>query len=163
MPRMLRMPTWLALGALACAAQAWAAAPAAPTFVPVAHSALVTLEAANTPEGLQLRVRRTQAGAPLSLTQFAVSIDGTSAAATPRGDGSWLVTWPTAGAPRDGKLEAVITHDGIREVLSGAVPAPVGGAPGGAIGGRRQKQLAWWILNIVIVLIAAIAISRRMS
>jgi hypothetical protein len=26
-----------------------------------------------------------------------------------------------------------------------------------------HKQLAWWILNIVIVLIAAIAISRRMS
>jgi hypothetical protein len=28
---------------------------------------------------------------------------------------------------------------------------------------RDHKQLAWWILNIAIVLIAAIAISRRMS
>ena len=26
-----------------------------------------------------------------------------------------------------------------------------------------HKQLAWWILNIAIVLIAAIAISRRLS
>ena len=43
------------------------------------------------------------------------------------------------------------------------------GAPGPATSGAASalsashKQLAWWILNIVIVLIAVIAISRRMS
>ena len=28
---------------------------------------------------------------------------------------------------------------------------------------RDHKQMAWWILNITIVLIAVLAISRRMS
>jgi hypothetical protein len=45
---------------------------------------------------------------------------------------------------------------------AGSAPA-AGNAPG--VGGvlRNHKQMAWWILNIGVVLIAAIAISRRMS
>jgi hypothetical protein len=44
----------------------------------------------------------------------------------------------------------------------GPPPAP---APAGAAADllHDHKQLAWWILNITIVLIAVIAISRRMS
>ena len=75
----------------------------------------------------------------------------------------------TCALPISGKtLEVSVGHDGIHEVLSGRLAAA--GAPGpatsgaaGASGSGRQKQLAWWILNIVIVLIAVIAISRRMS
>jgi hypothetical protein len=74
-----------------------------------------------------------------------------------------------AGAKDAGKtLEVTVGHDGIHEVLSGRLAAAAG-APGPATSGAASasssshKQLAWWILNIVVVLIAAIAISRRMS
>jgi len=155
----------LVLGLLACAVHA--AEPVAPAFTPVAHSALVTVEAATTPADLILRLHRSEGAAPLVVTEFAVSIDGRNAAATPRTDGTWSVSWPASGGsapPR--KLEVMIAHDGIREVLSGELPAPGGGGHAAPVAGslwRDHKQLAWWILNIVVVLIAAIAISRRMA
>jgi hypothetical protein len=158
---------WLTVALLACVARALAADASAPAFTPVAHSALVTLEAARAPSGLTVRVRRTTGAAPLSVTELAASIDGKSVPVTPSADGSWLVAWPAAGAPSDGQLEVTVAHDGIREVLSGALPprdahaAASGSASGGVL--HNHKQLAWWILNIAIVLIAAIAISRRMS
>jgi len=75
-------------------------------------------------------------------------------------------------------LEVVVAHDGIREVLSARFLAPGTTAGAGASGSsssgavnsrgaaslwRDHKQMAWWVLNITVVLIAAIAISRRMS
>jgi hypothetical protein len=160
----LAVRTWLTVGALACAAAADGAAPA---FTPVAHSALVTLEAASTPAELTLRLRRTEGTTPLAVTELGVSIDGRSATATARADGSWSVPWPSPGSQGHGRLEVVIAHDGIREVLSGELPAQAagGGPPAATSGGvlRDHKQMAWWILNIGIVLVAAIAISRRMS
>jgi hypothetical protein len=153
---------FLVLGLLACAVQA--AQPVAPAFTPVAHSALVTVEAATTPADLILRLHRSAGAAPLVVTEFAVSIDGRNAAATPRTDGTWSVSWPASAAPPR-KLEVVIAHDGIREVLSGELPA-AGGSHAAPVAGslwHDHKQLAWWILNIVVVLIAAIAISRRMA
>ena len=69
---------------------------------------------------------------------------------------------------RGGKLEVLVTHDGIQEVLSATLPpsATSGGtADAGHTGSvlRDHKQLAWWVLNITVVLIAALAISRRTS
>ena len=153
------------LGVLACAVQA--AEPAAPAFTPVAHSSQVTLEAATTPADLILRLHRSEGTAPLSVTELTVSIDGRNAAATPRTEGTWSVSWPASGeGAAQRRLEVVIAHDGIREVLAGELPAPGGGGhPVSATGGlwRDHKQMAWWILNIAVVLIAAIAISRRMA
>jgi len=100
---------------------------------------------------------------------LSVTIDGRSEPATARPDGSWFAARP-AGVQDAGKtLEVTVGHDGIHEVLSGrlapsaaagAAPAPSGS--GGLMSGSR-KQLFWWILNIAIVAIAAIAISRRVS
>jgi hypothetical protein len=163
---------WLVAGMMAWMAQAGAAAPAAVVFAPVAHSAQLTLETASTPTGLTLRLRRTQGTTPLGVTDLTVAIDGHDAQLTPRGDDTWSAAWPAGSGARGGKLEAVLTHDGIREVLSGTLPgAPAatavsGAADGGRSGGgmlRDHKQLAWWILNITVVLIAALAISRRTS
>ena len=160
MQRVFRMRLWLAVGILACVVLAQAAPGAPPAFAPVAHSALVTLEAARTAGGLELRLRRPQGNAPVPVTAITVSIDGHSVAATAAADGTWSVPWPGGNASGDGQLEVVLTHDGIREVLSGRVP---GGTAGAASGLRDHKQLAWWILNIGIVLIAVLAISRRMG
>jgi hypothetical protein len=172
-----QMRRWLVAGVLtgltACGVQAGAAAEAAPAFAPLTHSAQLTLETAATPAELTLHLKRTQGTTPLAVTDLTVAIDGSSAQATRAGDDTWSVAWP-AGAARHGQLEVVVTHDGIREVLSGTLPAAAAGSPGSAGAGgaaqarhtgglRDHKQLAWWILNIVVVLIAAIAISRRTS
>lgn len=157
---------WLAAGVLACAAVAYATESTPPPTA-VGQSALVTLQAASSPEGLTLHVRRTAGTTPLIVTDLTVSIDGSTVPATRAADGSWSVTWPHAGARRAGHLEVVVAHDGIRELLSGTIAPSAAGAPAGAGAAaglwRDHKQLAWWVLNIAVVLIAAIALSRRMS
>src|SRR5437868_6334430 len=85
-----------------------------------------------------------------------------------RADGSWFVPLSNA-LLADDRLEVVVAHDDIREVLGGRITvAGAGSAAAHHAGGtasvlRDHKQMAWWILNITIVLIAAIAISRRLS
>ena len=163
---------WLVAGvvacsALACGPQLHAYDSAAVPLTPVAHSALVTLEAGPAAAGLVLRLRHTADQTPLSVTDLTVSVDGRSQLAMRREDGSWFV--PLSDAITDDQLEVVVTHDGIREILSGRITVPGAGsgsarnAGGAASVLRDHKQMAWWILNITIVLIAAIAISRRLS
>jgi hypothetical protein len=163
---------WLAAGVLACSAlacgpQLHASDSAAVPLTPVAHSALVTLEAGPAAAGLVLRLRHTADQTPLSVTDLTVSVDGRSQLAMRREDGSWFV--PLSAAITDDQLEVVVAHDGIREILSGRITVPGAGsgsarnAGGAASVLRDHKQMAWWILNITIVLIAAIAISRRLS
>jgi hypothetical protein len=166
MPAVLRFAVCLLAGALAGTSSTRATDSAPPAPAPVAQSAQVILAAAATPAGLTLRLRSAQGSAPLSVTGLAVTIDGKSAAATQRPDGSWWVPWPGPGVARAGKLEVLVMHDGIRELLSAALPAAAGTAGNPASSPsmlRDHKQMAWWILNIAIVLIAVIAISRRMS
>ena len=163
---------WLAAGVLACSAlacgpQLHASDSTAVPLTPVAHSALVTLEAGPAAAGLVLRLRHTADQTPLSVTDLTVSVDGRSELAMRREDGSWFV--PLSDAITDAHLEVVVAHDGIREILSGRITVPGAGsgsarnAGGAASVLRDHKQMAWWILNIAIVLIAAIAISRRLS
>jgi hypothetical protein len=162
--------TFLSVALTALCLGAAVAQPAGPPLAPLAHSALLTVEAAPAPGGLALRVRRTSGQAPLVVDDLAVTLDGRSEPATARPDGSWFAARP-AGVQDAGKtLEVTVGHDGIHEMLSGRLapsagsggtaPAPAGG--GGLISGSH-KQLFWWILNIAIVAIAAIAISRRTS
>jgi hypothetical protein len=165
---------WLAAGVLACsslvcAPQLPAADSAAAPLTPVAHSALVTLEAGPTAAGLVLQLRHTVDQTPVAVTDLTVSVDGKSQLAVRRADGSWFVPLSGGAAPANEQLDVMVAHDGIREALSGRVTVAAAGAPGArnASGApsvlRDHKQLAWWILNITIVLIAAIAISRRLS
>jgi hypothetical protein len=158
----------LACSSLLCAPQLHAAdSPAAPP-TPVAHSALVTLEAGPTAAGLVLRLRHTADQTPLSVTDLTVSVDGKSQLAMRRADGSWFVPLPGAAVANE-QLDVVVAHDGIREALSGRITVAGAGtgsarnASGAASVLRDHKQMAWWILNITIVLIAVIAISRRLS
>jgi len=164
----LRALLCLMAGVLACAAPARGAQPV-PAFTVVAQSSLVTLEAARTAAGIELRVRRNPGDVALPVTALAVSIDGHSAPASSSADGAWSVPWPTGAAPAAARLEVVIDHDGIREVLSGLLPGSPAGTAQSARGGAAadghhdHKQLLWWVLNIAIVLIAVLLISRRMS
>jgi hypothetical protein len=156
----------LVIAALAAAGLACAQAAAEPLFQPLAHSALISVEAAApAPDTLTLRIRHTADQTPVTPEQLAVTTQGRSLPATPNPDGTWSVALKNLGGKPPGKLDLTIGHEGIRELLSGTMAPPAAGTAAAAASGlvRDHKQLAWWILNIAIVLIAAIAISRRMS
>jgi hypothetical protein len=151
----------------ACVLGATVAQPAAPSPAPLARSTLLVVDVAPTAGGLALRVRRAADQTPLVVNQLTVTIDGRSEPATARPDGSWFVPRPAEAKDGGKTIDIIVGHDGIREVLSGrlaavaGVPAAAAGSAGAMSSGR--KQLLWWVLNIAIVVIAVIAISRRMS
>jgi hypothetical protein len=138
------------------------AADAPPALAPLARSAQAVLEAGRTPEGLVLHLKRADQTA-LAVSELTASIDGQSAAVQRRADGDWLIALPRAAHPA--ALQVIAAHDGIREIFIAQLsPAPVPAAAansGGLLHGHQQ--MAWWVLNIAVVLIAAIAISRRVS
>ncbi len=154
-------------GALACVAPALAGSPPGAAFAPVAHSALVTVEGVITSDTLVLRALRTADRQPLSGAELAVSADGRSVPTTPRPEGTWGVPLQALATKPPAKLSIVVAHDGLREVLEGQLPgsgaAPAVSQSGNAASTLIHKQIAWWILNVVVVLIGVIAVARRMS
>jgi hypothetical protein len=133
-----------------------------PILAPLAHSTALTLEGASVPGALILRVRASAAGTPLNVSDLAASIDGKEMPATLQADGAWRVALPGHPGASEARLDVAVTHDGIRELLTAkvALSAPTAPQSGGA---GVHNQLVWWVLNIAIVLIAALAISRRTS
>jgi hypothetical protein len=167
---MKHVRNWLALLAVGALPVVAAGAPAgpAPVFVPLAHSTLVTVEATRDAGTLLLRVWGTRNEIPLAGAQLQVTLDGHNLPVTPRPDGTWEAPLGSLASSPDGTLEVTVAHDGLREILGGRLPG-AGGTGGGSaarVGAgflKAHKQLAWWILNIAVVLIGVIAISRRMS
>jgi hypothetical protein len=157
----------LACVLLACVSQASAADPPAKPIqvgattpeIPIAHSALLAIDATPTAGSLDLRVRRVRDRSSVSSDDVTVTIDGKSEPYTRGSDGSYQL--PIADLRGDGtrEVDIVVGHDGIREILSGKISLPEAVSASSLF--RDHKQVAWWILNIAIVLIAAIAISRR--
>ena len=155
---------WPLAAILALTAVAPRSGPVEPIPAPLAHSALITLEGAVTPGALVLRVRPNTAGTVANVSDFAVSLDGRPLPTTARADGAWRVPLPAASAGGAGQLEVRVTHDGVSEILNAQIPLarPEPVAATGLMSGAH-KQVVWWILNIAIVLIAALVISRRTS
>ena len=171
---MVRFPAWILLAALACTAAVSAepgvaAAPAAAApMIAVAHSAGLSVEGGVAGGVLTLRVRRTSDPQPLKVTDLAVRLDGRTLPVMARTDGSFAAPLKDVPPHAPGKLEIIVAHDGTLEALDGQLPAgpPAAGAGsggGGTLGALIHKQMSWWILNVVIVLIGVIAVSRRMS
>jgi hypothetical protein len=161
-----RYLTALLVAALTATGLACAQAAPEPLFQPLAHSALISVDATvPAPDTLTLRIRRTADQSPPAAVQVEVRAQGRALPVTANADGTWNVAMKELAGKLPGQLDLVVSHDGIRELLSGTLappaPATATNAAAGLLG--NHKQLAWWILNIAIVLIAAIAISRRMS
>lgn len=129
----------------------------------VASSALLTLTVA--PAGapsdhaLSLQVFRTSdhrlIAGPGNVT---ATVDGHSVPLTAQPDGTYLLSTSGQGGGAH-SLGVVVAHDGIRELLTGTVSLPQQRNLLESIQGHGMS--AWWVLNIVIVLIAVIVISRR--
>jgi hypothetical protein len=125
----------------------------------VARSALLTLSAAPADHGLSLQVARISDHRPIiGPGGVAVTLDGHSVPVTAQPDGSYLIsTRAQSGGAHS--LGVVVTHDGIRELLTGTVTVPQQRGALDVLEGHGM--FAWWVLNIAVVLIAVIVISRR--
>lgn len=156
--------TALAALALAFAGPSTAAAAdaAPPAAIPVAHSALLTIDASVTDGGVALHIKHASNQIPIDGQNVTVSVDGKEHPVTPQPEGTFLLA--TKDLPGDGErqLDIVVAHDGIREILTGKITLPKTSSATADLW-HDHKQMAWWILNIAVVLIAVMAISRRTS
>ena len=141
---------------------ALAADPTPPTpAIPVAHSALLSIDATLTDDGLALHIKHAGNQIPIDGRDVTVSVDGKSQAVTAAPEGTFLLSTKNLAGDGERQFDIVVAHDGIREILTGKVIVPKVGATLDLW--RDHKQMAWWILNIAIVLIAVMAFSRRQS
>ena len=125
----------------------------------VASSALLTLTVLPVDHALSLQVSRTSdhrliAGAG----NVTATLDGHSVPLAAQPDGTWLLSTTGEGGGAH-TLGVTVSHDGIRELLTGTVSLPQQQSLFESIQGHGMS--AWWVLNIVVVLIAVIIISRR--
>jgi hypothetical protein len=141
----------------ACAADTPAAATAAP--IPVAHSALLTINATPTQDGLALHILHAGNQIPIDGRDVTVSIDGKDQPVTAEPEGTFLFSTKDLDSNGERQIDITVAHDGIREILTGKIALPKASAASSLW--SDHKQMAWWVLNIVIVLIAATAFSRK--
>jgi hypothetical protein len=125
----------------------------------VAHSALLTVDALANADTLQLRIRRVSDQSLVSSDDVTVTLDGRNQPVTRQSSGAYELAINNFRGDGARDVDIIVAHDGIREILSGKVTVPEASSAGSLL--SDHKQVAWWILNIVVVLIAAIAISRR--
>jgi hypothetical protein len=125
----------------------------------VARSALLTLTAAPSDHSLALHVARTSdhslIAGPGNVT---ATLDGHKVPVAAQPNGTYLISTRDESAGTH-TLGVVVSHNGIRELLTGTVSV------------RQQQSIldmmeshgmsAWWVLNIAVVLIAVLIISRR--
>ncbi len=133
----------------------------APALIDVAHSAQVTVEASESHDAVTFWIRRVSDKKPVGGKDVTVSIAGKSQVVTQRTDGSYSIPADDLSGKEAKPVELIVGHDGIRELLDGQLPPPPDSSGGGLLGGHNQ--LAWWIINIGVVLIGVIALSRKKS
>ena len=154
--------TALVAFALAIASPSTRAAtdPAPPAVIPVAHSALLIIDATTTDSGVALHIKHASNQIPIDGQNVTVSVDGKEHPVTPQPEGTFLLS--TKDLPGDGErqLDIVVAHDGIREILTGKITLPKTSSAATDLW-HDHKQMAWWILNIAVVLIAVLAFSNR--
>lgn len=157
--------TALAALALAGPSATAAADPAPPTptaAIPVAHSALLIIDATRTDNGLALHIKHAGNQIPIDGQNVTVSVDGKDHPVTPQPEGTFLLATKDLAGDGERQLDIVVAHDGIREVLTGKITLPKVSSAASDLW-HDHKQMAWWVLNIAVVLIAVLAISNRSS
>lgn len=137
-----------------------ASAPTSPNGTAVvARSALLKLTATPADGSLALRVIRldnqrlvTGAG------NVTATLDGHRVPLTAEPNGTYLLPLHGSDAGRQ-SLRVVVAHDGIRELLTGTVVVPRKGSFLDSLQGHGMA--AWWVLNVAVILIAVLVISRH--
>lgn len=125
----------------------------------VASSALLTLTAAPSDHSLALQVVRASDHQPIvGPGHVTVTLDGHSVPVVVQPNGTYVIsTRDESGGTHS--LGVAVSHDGIQELLTGTVSVPQQQGLFDVIEGHGMS--AWWVLNIAVVLIAVLIISRR--
>jgi hypothetical protein len=152
--------TLAAGGPVALALESTPNPPTTPT-IPIAHSALLTIYGVPKADGLALHVQHAGNQIPIDGRDVTVSVDGKNQPVTAEPEGTFVLPTKDLGGDGERQLDIVVAHDGIREILTGKVTLPKVGSTLDLW--RDHKQMAWWVLNIGVVLIAVMAFSRRSS
>lgn len=125
----------------------------------VARSALLTLTAVPSDHALSLQVTRlSDHRLIVGPGNVRATLDGHSVPVAAQPNGTYLMSTRDEGAGAH-KLGVVVSHDGIRELLTGTIDVPQQQSLLDMIQGHGMS--AWWVLNIAVVLIAVLIISRR--
>jgi hypothetical protein len=125
--------------------------------VRIGRSALLVIDAKPAGDVLLLQITRVTGTATVPADDVAAAVDGKAVPVTRSAAGISIPLDELHGEAH--AIDITVAHDGIREIISGRLTIPDRASAGSLW--RDHKQVAWWILNILIVLIAAIAISRR--
>jgi len=125
----------------------------------IAHSALLSVAATPTADSLRVSIRRVGDQSLVSSDDVTITVDGRNESVTRENGGGYEVPINDLRGAGARDIEVIVAHDGIREILTGKVTVIEAASTDSLL--RDHKQVAWWILNIVIVLVAAIALSRR--
>jgi hypothetical protein len=150
--------TALAAGVICTAA---AAAAENPAHIDLAHSAQLTVDAQETPDAVTLWVRHATDKKLVDTKDVTVSIEGKNQVVTRRSDGSFSFPSDDLRGKEAKPVQLVVGHDGIRELLDGQLPPPPEGIATGLLG--SHNQLWWWVINIGVLFIGVLALSRRKS
>ena len=129
------------------------------TAAQLAHSALLSVAGTATADSLRLTIRRVSDKSLVSSDDVTVTVEGRNQPVTREKGGGYEVPINDLRGDPPKEVEIIVAHDGIREILAGKVTVAQVTSADSLL--RDHKQVAWWILNIVIVLVAAIALSRR--
>jgi hypothetical protein len=125
----------------------------------IARSAQLTLTATPADHSLALRIARVADHRLIvDPREVTATLDGHRVPLTAAPNGAWLIsTRGESGGAHS--LRVVVAHDGIRELLAGTVSLPQRRSALDFLQGHGMA--AWWVLNIAVVLIAVLVISRR--
>jgi hypothetical protein len=154
---MNRVSGLLAAGLLWLASLSGTAAGAAAGAAPLAQSAQLTVESTVAGDWLTLRILHTGTQAPVVTRDVTVSVAGRVVSVTPKGDGAFVLPVKQLGATTEPKLDIIVGHDGIHEIVSGKVTLPA--AAPASQGGHTQSL--WWVINIGLVFAVAMFFSSR--
>jgi hypothetical protein len=151
-----------AAGVVIAASAAVAPQAAEQAHIDVARSALLSVEATESADTVTFWIRRVADKKLVDGKDLVVSFGGRNQVFTRHTDGSYTVSADDLRGKDPKAVQIIVGHDGIREILEGQLPPPPEKiSVNGLLGGHGQ--LAWWIINIGVVLIGVIALSRKKS
>ncbi len=163
--RLPRVPVTLRTVATALAASVICGAAAAaadnPAHIDLAHSAQLTVDAQETTDSVTLWIRRAADKKVVDTKDVTVSIAGKNQVVTRRTDGSFSFPNDDLRGKDVKPVQLIVGHDGIRELLDGQLPPPPEGITSGLLG--SHNQLWWWVINIGVLFIGVLALSRKKS
>lgn len=131
-----------------------------PPVIPVAHSALIAIDATRNGDALELHIKHAANQIPIDGQNVVVSVDGKNQSVTPEPEGTFSLSTKDWAGDGERQLDIIVGHDGIREILTGKITVPKAGSNATDLLHDHQ-QMAWWILNVGVILIAVMAFSRR--